>query len=160
MPSITAILHTRDDAARLGRALETLQPCDEIIIIDHGSTDATLRVAREYAASIRTASPDQSPAAHLASAQYDWALYLLPSESLTEALEASLFEWKLYEAHDVAGIPACSAFVREETGSGWAETSPRTRLVPKNWSHWNGNLPRDDQCSMLLQGNLLRFRLP
>jgi glycosyltransferase involved in cell wall biosynthesis len=160
MPSITAILNTHNDAARLGRALETLQPCDEIMIVDHGSTDATLRVAREYAATLRTASPDQSAAVHLASAQYDWALYLLPSESLTEALEASLFEWKLYKARDVAGIAACSALVREETGNGWAETSASTRLVPKNWSHWNGNLPRDDQRSMLLQGDLLRFRLP
>lgn len=160
MPPITAILHTRNDAARLGRALETLQPCDQIIIVDHGSTDATLRVAREYAAAVRTAGPDQSPAAHLASAQYDWALYLLPWESLTEALEASLFEWKLYEARDVAAIPACSACVREETRNGWAETSPSTRLVPKNWNHWNGHLPRHHERSMLLQGDLLRFRLP
>jgi glycosyltransferase involved in cell wall biosynthesis len=160
MPPITAILYTHNDAARLGRALETLLPCDEIVVVDRGSTDATLRVAREYGATIRTASPNHAPAVHLASARYDWALYLLPSESLTEGLEASLFEWKLYEARDVAGILACSTFVREETGSGWAETAPSTRLVPKSWSHWNGNLPRDHQHSMVLQGDLLRFRLP
>jgi glycosyltransferase involved in cell wall biosynthesis len=160
MPPITAILHTHDDAARLGRALETLRPCDEIVIVDHGSTDATLRVARAYAANIRTATPNQSPASHLAAARYDWALCLLPSESLTEALEASLFEWKLYDARDVADIAACSAFVRQETKNGWTETSPSTRLIPKTWNHWIGDLPRDDQRSMVLQGDLLRFRLP
>jgi glycosyltransferase involved in cell wall biosynthesis len=160
MPPITAILHTRNDAARLGRALETLLPCDEIVVVDHGSTDTTLQVAREYGANIRSASPNQSPATHLASARYDWALCLLPSESLTEALEASLFEWKLYEARDVASVPACSAFLREETAQGWREGRPSTRLVPRGWSRWEGDLPRETSASMLLQGDLLRFRQP
>ncbi len=53
MPPITAFLHTHNDARHLGRALESLRPCDEILIIDHGSTDSTLRVAREYGAAIR-----------------------------------------------------------------------------------------------------------
>jgi len=160
MPLITAILHTCNDAARLGRALETLMPCDEIVIVDHGSTDATLQVAREYGANIRSAGRDQSPATHLASARHDWALCLLPSESLTEALEASLFEWQLYDARDVASIPACSAFVREETKNGWREGRPSTRLIPKGWAHWDGDLPQDASNTMMLQGDLLRFRLP
>ncbi|MGC2197605.1 MAG: hypothetical protein WA628_23235, partial [Terriglobales bacterium] len=101
-----------------------------------------------------------SPAAGLASARYDWALCLQPSESLTEALEASLFEWKLYELRDVASVPACSAFIREETASGWREGLPSTRLVPRGWSHWDGDLPAEASNSVLLQGDLLRFRLP
>lgn len=160
MPPISAILHTRNDADRLGRALATLHPCDEIVVVDHGSTDATLRVAREFAAVIRISGAHEPPASHLASLRYDWALCLLPSESLSEGLEASLFEWKLYEAHDVAATPACSAFVREETQNGWAETAPSTRLIPKGWNQWDGHLPRHDRRSLLLQGDLLRFRVP
>jgi glycosyltransferase involved in cell wall biosynthesis len=160
MPPITAILHTCNDADRLGRALESLRPCDELVVVDHGSTDATLRVAREYGARIRNAEPNLSPAHCLASAQHNWVLYLLPSESLTEGLEASLYEWKLYEAGEVASIPACSAFVREETGGGWIEGRPSTRLIPKGWNHWDGDLPREVTTAMMLQGDLLRFRLP
>jgi hypothetical protein len=160
MPPISAILHTFNDESRLGRALETLHPCDEIMIVDHGSTDATVRVARQFAAIIRTSGPHQSPADHLASVRCDWAFCLLPSESLSEALEASLFEWKLYEVGDVAAIPACSAFVREETPGGWAENPPSTRLIPKGWNRWDGPLPCHDQRSMVLQGDLLRFRSP
>ena len=160
MPPITAILHTCNDAERLGRALESLRPCDELLVVDHGSTDATLRVAREYGARIRHAAPAQSPGSYLASALHDWVLYLLPSESLTEGLEASLYEWKLYEPGDVASIPACSAFVREETREGWAEGRPSTRLIPKGWHLWDGNLPRQSSQSMMLQGDLLHFRLP
>jgi len=35
-----------------------------------------------------------------------------------------------------------------------------TRLVPKLWERWNGNLPADDLGSLLLQGDLLRFSRP
>ena len=160
MPPITAILHTCNDAERLGRALESLRPCDELLVVDHGSTDATLRVAREYGARIRTAEPNLSPGNYLRSVLHDWILYLLPSESLTEGLEASLYEWKLYEAGDVASIPACSAFVREETRDGWTEGCPSTRLIPKGWNNWNGDFPREASNTMMLQGDLLRFRLP
>jgi hypothetical protein len=160
MPPISAILHTLNDEARLGRALETLHPCDEIVIVDQGSTDSTLWVARQFGAIIRTSSSHQSPAHRLASARYDWALYLLPSESLTEALEASLFEWKLYDAREVAAVPACSTVVREQTSAGWTQITPSTRLVPKGWQLWDGSLPRYDQRSRLLQGDLLRFRSP
>jgi glycosyltransferase involved in cell wall biosynthesis len=52
MPPLTALLHTTNDALRLGRALETLLPCAELLIVDHHSTDATLRVARAYGARI------------------------------------------------------------------------------------------------------------
>ena len=130
MPPITAILHTCNDADRLGRALESLRPCDELLVIDHGSTDATLRVAREYGARIRLAELNPAPESYLASALHDWVLCLLPSESLTEGLEASLYEWKLYEPGDVISISSCSAFVREETLDGWTEGCPSTRLIP------------------------------
>jgi hypothetical protein len=158
MPPITAILHTHNDGLRLGRALETLRPCDQILIIDHGSTDQTLRIAREYGANIHAAGPSSLDILHWA--RHDWLLCLLPTESLSESLEAALFEWKLYPPQDVSAVPACSAFACEETSDGWSEVTPTTRLVPKNWPRWDGVLPIYDANTMLLQGNLLRFRLP
>jgi glycosyltransferase involved in cell wall biosynthesis len=160
MPPITAILHTFNDELRLGRALETLHPCDEILIVDHGSTDGTLRIAREYAASIRTAGSNQTRSDQLQWARCDWALLMLPTESLTEALEAALFEWKLYDELDVAGITACAAFVREENDAGWSQPEPSTRLIPRTWNSWEGWLPRGNSQSRMLEGDLLRFRIP
>jgi glycosyltransferase involved in cell wall biosynthesis len=160
MPPITAILHTCNDEVRLGRALESLRPCDEIVIVDHGSSDGTLRVAREFAAIIRSPGPDTSPLSLVASIRYDWALFLLPSEALTEDLEASLYEWKLHDPNEVKKIPACSTTVREETSHGWTQGRPCTRLIPKGWNRWDGNLPGEDRNSMILLGDLLRFRVP
>jgi glycosyltransferase involved in cell wall biosynthesis len=160
MPPITAILHTLNDVSRLGRALETLHACDEILVVDHGSTDATLHLARQHGARIAIAAPQDNPTKHISSGRHDWVLCLMPSESLSEGLSASLFEWKLYESEDVRNIPACSVFVREETEQGWIEQPPSTRLIPREWNQWDGTLPAHDQRSMLLQGDLLRFRRP
>jgi len=160
MPPFTAILHTLNDAARLGRALESLRPCDEILVVDHGSVDATLRVACEYGATIQRALENKTAAAFLAMARYHWALCVLPSEALTEDLEASLFEWKLCPAEKVPELTSCSIVVRAETPTGWVTQKASTRLVPRHWSAWEGTLPRASQVSKLLPGELLRFLTP
>lgn len=94
MTSITVLLHTFNHALQLGRALETLYPCDEILIVDHHSQDATLHIAREYGARILQASSNCTPDQYWRRASFDWILCLQPDESLTEALAASLYEWK------------------------------------------------------------------
>jgi glycosyltransferase involved in cell wall biosynthesis len=158
MPPVTALLHTENDALRLGRALETLRPCDEIIVVDHGSRDATLRIAREYGARIVALRERPCPGHYLQSARCDWILCLDPRESLTEGLEATLLEWK-----SVTGVsgPAFSVFLREETPEGWLEhPTPQTRLVPRTWTAWQGVLPMHDPSAVALEGELLRFLLP
>ena len=157
MPQITALLHTRNDSRQLGRTLETLRPCSEIVVIDHDSTDRTRFMARQYGAVVRSATPSASPTAYLALARHDWILCLFPNESLSESLEASLFEWKLRSCEQVRNFLACSCSVREETANGWIDTAPVIRLVPKIWTAWEDTLPASDQPSALLEGHLLRF---
>jgi glycosyltransferase involved in cell wall biosynthesis len=154
MPRLSALLHTFNDAMILGRALETLYPCDEILIVDHGSRDATLHVAHEYGARTIPFSADIPPGQFLQFTHSDWILCLEPRESLTEALAASLFEWKLgNERAQVFNI-----FLREESTEGWIDLpAPQTRLVPKTWSRWQGWLPAHDPSASSLEGRLLRF---
>jgi hypothetical protein len=159
MPPITAMLHTYNDELRLGRALQTLLPCDGILIIDHGSTDGTLRVARQYAATIHVLTGEE-PGSLLQFPCYDWVLALQPSESVSEPLEAALFEWKLSPPSELDGIPAFSVPVREQTEHGWMSLTPATRLVPRRWNHWEGPLPANHRQAKVLPGELLRFRRP
>ena len=127
MPSITAIVHTSNDALRLGRLLETLYPCDKIVVIDHESQDGTLIIAREYGAAIRPLRPEATPTQYLGPQTSGWILCLDARESLTESLAASLFEWKS-EVVSSSGAPF-SVFLREETAEGWVEhPSAQTRL--------------------------------
>lgn len=167
MASITALLFTQNDALRLGRALETLYACDEILIVDRGSRDATVRVAREYGALVVDARPGPSPADYVRSIQTAavsprWILCLDPHESLTEKLAASLFEWKSELArHEAAAASAFSVFLREETAEGWVEVpAAQTRLVPLNWNLWKGTLPMQEPAEITLEGEVLRFAFP
>ncbi len=159
MPSITAVLHTHNDASRLGRALETLCPCDEILVIDHESQDDTQRIAKEYGAKIVCAAKDSANLSLIHSASDGWIFCLDPRESLTEALSATLYEWK---SGPTPRSDACFAVLqREETSAGWIRHStPQARLVPPRWSRWNGCFPVSDSSSPVLDGELLRFAFP
>ena len=162
MASITALLHTENDALRVGRALETLYACDDILLVDHGSSDATVRVAREYGARVMDAAPGASPKDFLRSARPGWVLCLDAREALTEKLAASLFEWKSesFHAKDPAAR-AFSVFLRQETAEGWVDMpAPQTRLVPQDWRFWTGRLPVHDPSALVLEGELLRFVFP
>jgi hypothetical protein len=156
MPSITGVLHTKNDGLRVGRCLETLYPCDDIVVVDHGSSDATVQVARTYGASVLKAKNGASIDQYLRSIQ-GWVLCLDPSESLTESLAASLFEWKTGDA----ARGAFSVFLREETPTGWVENpAAQTRLVPRSWERWDGRFPTHEPAAVALQGELLRFVFP
>lgn len=160
MPPITALLHTCNDALRLGRALETLFSCDEILIVDHNSHDATLHTACEYGARTMAAVDGAPPSHYLQLAHYDWILCLEPRESLAESLWASMLEWKATRSGQ-PHPPAFSFFLREETSDGWLDLpQSQTRLVPRHWNRWHGLLPASEPSAIALEGELLRFLLP
>lgn len=147
MPGITALIHTHNDARSLGRALESLRPCEQFVVVDRGSTDGTPSVARQYGAVVA------SEEAALASIRHDWVLLLEPHEALSEALETALYQWKQQE-------PSAAAFairIREETPAGWVLRPAETRLVKRLSLHGSGALPQETAGAPLLEGDLLRF---
>jgi glycosyltransferase involved in cell wall biosynthesis len=166
MPAITALLHTHNDALRLGRALEMAYPFDEMIVIDHNSQDATRQIAHTYGARVIAAKENAAPAEYCRFAKHEWIFLLDPRESLSESLAASLFELKCASPDELArrGASCDSAFcvlLREETSNGWHDiTEPQTRLVPRSWNRWAGQLPVNLPTARLLDGVLLRFQHP
>lgn len=159
MPALTALLHTSNDALRLGRCLETVYPCDQIVVVDHRSSDETLIIARHYGARVIRASSQRNLDFPRGLVQNTWILCLDPRESLSETLAASLYEWKLApHEHDTL---VYSFRVREETPNGWHEAAaPEIRLVPANWEHWAGRFPTTQAPAIPLDGVLLRFAFP
>jgi len=154
MTSLTAIIRTHNDAIRLGRALETLYACDEIVILDDQSTDRTVGLAYEYGAKV---TRNSSVADIASAAKPGWIICLLPNESATEGLAASLYELK---SVDIAERAYCVS-LREETAQGWSERATiHTRVVPTHWKHWQNHLPAPDPSAEPLAGEILRFSFP
>lgn len=157
MPPIAALLHTHNDELRLGRALETLLPCSEIVIVDHHSTDGTCRIAQRYGARV-VRNDSFSPHNLVKLSRPEWIFCLQARESITEGLQASLYEFTLKPVEEGSCF---SILIREETGSGWTSpATPETRLIPRNWKNWNGRMPRQEPSAATLQGHILRFRSP
>lgn len=133
-----------------------LFPCDEILIFDHSSKDATLDIAREYGARIHPFEPQPSYAT-LASG--DWIFALDTRESFTESLAATLFEWKAETIPE--NVRAFSVYRRDETAEGWISNPiAQTRLVRADWNRWTGFLPAPDESAGALEGDLLHFVFP
>ena len=87
--SVSAILITKNEESCLASCLESLKGCvDEIVVVDTGSTDSTVRIAEKFGATIGTFewvhdfSAARNAALELATGQ--WALWIDADEQLDE----------------------------------------------------------------------------
>jgi len=87
--TLAAVLITHNHAATLEAALESLRWVDELIVMDLGSTDATLQIARRFTPHVHF-HPSRNPVIlrrdALQYTQSDWVLLVEPDESVEEML--------------------------------------------------------------------------
>jgi hypothetical protein len=155
---ISALIHLRSEreAMSLGRTLETLRPCDETLVVDHGAGEQAAHTAREYGAIIKPAIAGVDDGAYAIDCQHPWILCLLPTETLSEALEAAMFDWKESEpSNEIVGY---SIAVRESTAQGWRAAARELRLFHRDRVNWTSGCPTMAPNAAELAGDILRFR--
>jgi glycosyltransferase involved in cell wall biosynthesis len=155
MPKISALLHVNNNEHELARALESLRPCDEVVVVDHGAKEETLKVVREHGARLIKAVQGVDRGAYAQDAHNDWILCILPSESLAEELEASLLEWK--ESKPEENQLGYQMAIREQNGTTWKSLPAELRLVNRRQINWMGDLPPQNSSAPALEGHLLRI---
>lgn len=101
MNLLSICLITRNEELNLPRVLNSVQGiADEIVVVDCGSTDRTLEIARDYSAKVITRAwtnfAEQKNIA-AGAASHDWILSLDADEELSTELQDSLLAWKKQE---------------------------------------------------------------
>lgn len=123
MPQLSAIVITRNEAANIGECLDSLAFCDERIVVDCGSTDATIEIARGKGARVefhewRGFGPQKSHALTLATGT--WVLSIDADERVTPELAAAIGAAIATGDADAWEFPRLSSFCyRPMRHSGW-----------------------------------------
>ncbi len=121
---LSVIIITKNEAARLGDCLASVNFADEIIVLDGYSTDATVEIARAYGAQVHQVAdwPGFGPQKNraLALATKPWVLSIDADERVTPELQAEIVRTlaqPIYDAYQIARLSEfCGKKIRH---SGW-----------------------------------------
>src|ERR1700674_1377913 len=162
---ITATIITLNEERNIARAIESLRCCDEILILDSGSTDRTEELAANLGARVieagwRGYAGQKNWAAEQAT--HDWILSLDADEALSEALEAAI--WNLKKTgpqYDAYTMPRQAQYLgRWILHSGWYPDR-KVRLYHRLKARWVGDFVHESVQPKgrvgHLQANILHF---
>lgn len=162
---ISATIITCNEERNLPRAIESLRCCDEILIVDSGSTDRTVEIAQKFGARVLEANwRGYAGQKNYASDQaaYDWILSIDADEALSEDLEAEIWQLKKNGPDcDAFTVPRLAQYLgRWILYSGWYPDR-KIRLFNRTKARWVGDYVHESVISAgrvgQLQGNLLHY---
>ena len=162
---ITATIITLNEERNIARSIESLRCADEILIVDSGSVDRTVELARNLGVRVIEAgwlgySAQKNWAAEQAG--HEWILSLDADEALSEALEAEI--WSLKKAgpkFDAYTMPRLARYLGKWIfHSGWYPDR-KVRLYRRDTARWVGDFVHESVEATgtigHLKGNLLHF---
>jgi len=163
--NISATIITQDEQKNVARAIESLRCCDEIVVLDSGSTDRTVEIAAKLGARVEEAAwrgyaGQKNLAAEKAS--HDWILSIDADEALSEALEAEIWQIKKNgPRYDAYTMPRMAQYLgRWILHSGWYPDR-KVRLYDRRKATWVGDFVHEsvrvDGRVGHLDCNLLHF---
>ena len=162
---ISATIITFNEERNVARAIESLRCCDEIVVVDSGSTDRTVEIASKLGARVvespwRGYAGQKNFASEMAS--HDWILSLDADESLSEALEAEIWQIKKNGPEfDAYTMPRLAQYLgRWILHSGWYPDR-KVRLFDRGRARWVGQRVHEsvvvDGRVGHLKSNILHF---
>jgi glycosyltransferase involved in cell wall biosynthesis len=159
-PTLAAVLIVRNEAARLRACLESVRWADEIIVLDTGSTDETVAIAREFTAKVASAEfsgfgPLKNQALGLASA--DWILSIDADERVTPELQREILETLPRAEHAGYLVPRSSYFCGQPMRHGGWWPDPVARLVRRGRGRFT-DVPVHEE--LVIQGSTGRLQAP
>lgn len=143
MPRLTACIITYNEAARIGPCIEALKFCDEIIVVDSHSSDATREIAARLGARVLERDwPGYRSQKQFATdaAGYDWVLSVDADERVTPALRAQIESLRAGGFAGARGwtIPRLTEYFGRFLRHGNAWPDRQIRLYDRRAARWVG----------------------
>jgi glycosyltransferase involved in cell wall biosynthesis len=157
---LSAVIITLDEEHNLAGALESVGFCDDVLVVDWGSTDRTREIAEKAGARVVVGGPwpgfVAGRNAALDAARHDWVLALDADERITPALRDEI------QAERAAGfrhagyrVPRVAWYLgRWIRGTDWYP-DPQLRLFDRRRGRWQGSLIHE---SVRVEGTVGRLR--
>lgn len=140
---ISATVITYNEADRIGECLASLAFCDEVVVVDSGSTDATRELAREAGARVVVRPFDgfrSQKQFAVEQASHDWILSLDADESLSPELAAAIIAEQERGFAGAAGyrFARSSEYFGRYLRHGNAYPDRKLRLFDRRCGGWRG----------------------
>jgi len=140
---ISATIITCNEERNIVRVIESLRCCDEIVVVDSGSTDRTCELATNLGARvIESPWPGYAKQKNLAAerAGNDWILSLDADEALSEGLEAEIWKIKKKGAQfDAYTMPRLPKYLGRWIFHGGWYPDRKIRLYDRTKARWTGD---------------------
>ncbi|HCC84078.1 MAG TPA: hypothetical protein DEP87_00100 [Candidatus Pacebacteria bacterium] len=167
-PAITAVIIARNEAQMLPNCLQTLKWCQEVLVIDNGSTDKTAIQAEKFGAEIITINYDSFAKLRneaLKRVKTPWLIYIDADERVSPALAREILV--TIETQKTESQLAALAFNRTNIfyghpmlAGGWQEdVVPRVfkTTALKFWTGMVHETPHFEGDQLLLQQPLIHL---
>lgn len=162
---ISATIITLNEEKNLPRSLSSLGCCDDIVVVDSGSNDKTVTIAREYGVRVierpfNSYADQKNFAARVA--ENDWILSLDADEVLSEELATELSVLKRVGPRaDAYSVPRLAQYMNKWIRhSGWYPDR-KIRLYNRSKARWVGEYVHEAVNVRgkigALKGDLLHF---
>jgi len=127
---ISIIILTMNEEKDLPGCLKAINWCDDIHVLDSGSTDNTINIAKRYGASISTNKfisfgRQRNFALETMDIKYNWILFLDADEIVTPEFKKDLLEEISEAKEEVAGFYCCWKMILEDTWLKHCDNFPK-----------------------------------
>jgi len=158
--TITAIILAKNEALMIANCIETVRWCDQILVIDNGSTDGTDEIAAELGAKVVSFTSDSFAQARnkaLSFIKTDWLFYIDADERVTPNLSKEILVHMETDSADVMTLNRENFSYGQKLSYGGWQHDLLTRIFKKTaLQAWVGDIHE----SAKYQGKQLQLHHP
>ena len=167
MTKISACIITYNEVDRIEACLKSLSFCDEIIVVDSGSTDGTVELAKTLGANVLYRKFDgfrSQKQYAVEQAKNDWILALDADEMISPQLLLDITNQQIlfFKEFSSYSFPRCDNYQGKFLRHGIFYPHYVLRLFNRNYAGWHGNREIHERVvntgkTKILRGDLLHY---